>query len=428
MNIFHKLRKKVADNPELWIIFLIGVLLRATYVVATPIHVRSHDLMGHTEYIRYVVEHWTMPSDVLGWETHQPPLYYALTALWMHGSALLGRTAIAWQDLQLLSFLLSIGTLACGVQIAVMLFPAKRRSTLAMLFAGMIAALPGLVFLSSRISNDTLATLLMFAITALLLRWWKTGGTGVWWSVSGLCALGLITKVTVYPLIPIVLACLVTRREIPPAKKLSLASGFLILCAVIGGPFLALRLSQTYFLWLLEFGWGLGMNLRLLVPFHAGDFFVFHPGRLIISPLNDPWYDLPGRMYFWEYLFRSAFFGEWDFPGLLWPSRIIIAGALGLLPLAACGLVSSLRSREPFRIPLFLILLAGISLCLFTRIMHGAIPNQDFRFFPLLAVPFAAYVCYGIEALRKRWQMIGIVWAIALLFACGLFLLSVSLF
>lgn len=60
---------------EIAAILLLGIAIRVVYVSGTPYSVRAHDTGGHVEYIKYVANEGRLPAPMLGWETHQPPLY-----------------------------------------------------------------------------------------------------------------------------------------------------------------------------------------------------------------------------------------------------------------------------------------------------------------------------------------------------------------
>src|SRR5687768_7113857 len=99
-------KKDIRPYADLWLIFLIGAMLRVGYTAATPLEIRSYDWHGHLEYLTYVLQEWRIPFDSMGWEMHQAPLYYFVAAgvhLLFSGESLRG--------LQLFSLFLSVMTL-----------------------------------------------------------------------------------------------------------------------------------------------------------------------------------------------------------------------------------------------------------------------------------------------------------------------------
>ncbi len=419
-------RSRTPLTLDLLLVFLIGVLLRVQYVAGTPPEARSYDLRGHMEYIGYVFRNFRIPSDTLGWETHQPPLYYFFSGLIVKTDVALGRFAFVWKDLQMLSLLFSVLTLATCLWMTLRLFPKKSGQIPGLVFLGCLATLPGIVFVASRISNDTLTTLVLFVFFALLLQWWTDGSRWSWRLCSAVAGIGILTKVTAYLAFPVLLFCLWQRRRMQPAEKARLACEAIGIGLLLGGWFLALRLSQPYFPRLLDVGWGLNLSPRLLLPMRPGDAFSFSITRMLEIPFSNPWSDVYGRRFFWEYLFKSAFFGEWQYPKLVWLCRGILTGGFGVLALAAMGLMKDIRQKDRMLVPLLSLLAAGLLMVLLGRLVHFSVANQDFRLMPVIAVPVAAFACHGIASLRGGWRTAAVAWMTGFFILCASFIFTLS--
>jgi 4-amino-4-deoxy-L-arabinose transferase-like glycosyltransferase len=140
----------------------------------------------------------------LTYEDWQPPLYYLLqTPLFMAtGGSLLA--------LRLLSLLLGAGVVIAAYAVGRAVWPEQQWP--ALLAAAFVAFLPQHVAMLAAVNNDSLAELLIGALLWLLLVR-NDDGHARWWLVGLLLGLGLLTKATVYIMVPVVgLALLIRYR------------------------------------------------------------------------------------------------------------------------------------------------------------------------------------------------------------------------
>ncbi len=426
--MFRSLRREFSRHLTLWIILLTGVFLRIHYVLSTPFAIRSYDTSGHLNYILYVLNKWSIPASWSGWEMHQPPLYYFLAAFWVRGKMLFFNPADPpWFALQWLSFLISVLTLCIALWIARLLFPKPSQQTQAALFLGIIASLPGLVFMSSRISNDPLLTLLLFAFTGVLLAWWKSGKDRWWYGATVLGSIAILTKMSAAFTLPLLLICLWLRGSLPRKEKWIFAITAVVIVISITAWLFVIRLLDGSINHLVTPG-NISLNRLLTIPLGAQELLSFSPIRILSTTYNDPWTDMYGRKYFWEFFFKSAFFGEWRFlSGLRFLHRTMLLGGLLTLLLSAIGIVRDIRRRGSYRTPLLLILGSGCALLFLLRIIHSAGCSQDFRYVPQVIIPIAAYACIGLDALAPRWRTTAIAALTTFCIVCGMFILSIPL-
>jgi hypothetical protein len=138
-----------------WPLALAG-LLAAQCWLETPPSVRQHDVEGHREYIDYLSAEGKLPAVTQGWETYQPPLYYAIAAVWRWAWAGI-RQNDPFRSVQVLAAVLYVATVGLSLV-------AYRRFDLedveAVAAAGILALTPGYVFFAARINNDVLLPLL----------------------------------------------------------------------------------------------------------------------------------------------------------------------------------------------------------------------------------------------------------------------------
>ncbi len=372
-----------------------GILLRVLYLYYTPYEIRAHDPEGHLEYILYIARYFSLPSVRDGWEFYQPPLYYILSAFWLRLGTLLGRTQeMLLRDLQGFALLLSIGTLAVCTWIGSLLFRKRQEASQYTLFLWLLAVFPGLIFFAARINNDVLLAFWMFLSFAFLLRWWQKGRPADWYFSVIVASLGFLTKSNALLLFPVIFACLILKKRFPWQQKLLTALLSLLVIAVLSGWNIAMRLKTEESPFLVANLTNLSSDL--LVNPAIENLIEFNPLRMILHPYNNPWSDAEGRQYFWEYLFRSAFAGEFDFGPLFRPViSVLIALALFLLPVTIWGIWKTLRTQWYASFPLWfsaLVLLAGHAVY---RQFAPYSSSQDFRYSVLLLVPIMYFTVYG---------------------------------
>ena len=383
-------------------LLIIGFVIRLLYVNATSYGVRTHDLDGHLDYIKFIRLHWHLPMASQGWEFHQAPLYYAFSAGWM---ALCARffsftETTLFQSLQAWSLLFSVLTLSAALSVVRVLFSPKDRYGIA-LFGLFLCVFPGVVFFASRISNESLSLLLTVGLIALLLHWWHTPRWRWIIGIGALFALSFVTKVTVLLLLPAVLLTLFFRQATLRIRIYRV----LLFCAVVvmlAGWYPALRLVvETNRTKTLSFG-NDEMNHDLAVPRDAGHLLTFNPIAMARQPFNDPWSDGARRGYLLEYFFRSSLFGEFKFPSVLWIAYPLIVSLLLLLPCLLYGFYCEVRWSFRRLLPLHLVTVCLAAGAILYPLLFAFASNQDFRFSAALILPCSYYLTRGISHLPSR--------------------------
>ncbi len=398
-----------------------GIALRIVYFLSTSYTVHAYDWDGHVEYVRYVAAHFLIPQAQKGWEFYQPPLYYFLTGTMMRAGQWIGRGGgQLLEDTRVISLALAIGGVLLGVWLGRLLFPEKRSRPAVALFAALLAAAPGLVFFSSRITNDTLFVPLSFLWFGTLLSWWKQGRPLQWHLSSVLLALCLLTKSNALPYLPIAFVCLAVRPGLRLRERVRLG--------LLGGGIIALLSGWIFVLrFLVEretFIVGNRLNGAMGVTNTPGHLLSFNPFRILAHPFNDNWNDANGRQYFWEYLFKSAVVGEWNFGTALRPLTLLLQlFRLLVLGLTAIGLVAETRPRWRRMFPVLLTLVILLGAALAYRVRSPFSANQDFRFIPLVIVPAAFYAVRGWQTLRAGLRRCALGLLLALLVTETIFLL-----
>ena len=220
---------------------LIGVL----YAVYTPAW-QAPDEPAHYNYVRYLAENGRfpvlrygdyphayleqikaarfppeMPIEPIRYEFWQPPLYYVLaTPIYrLFDGALV--------PLRLLSVVLGAGVVAMAYAIALAVRPGD--TTLALAVAAFVAFVPMHLTMMASVNNDALAELLLAIVVLFLIRLTRKPRDNDQASprlahlviIGLLLGLGLVTKATVYVVIPLALIALlaIERRPVPFAQR-----------------------------------------------------------------------------------------------------------------------------------------------------------------------------------------------------------------
>jgi uncharacterized membrane protein YhaH (DUF805 family) len=290
----------------------------------------ANDELDHATYIEYVVRHGALPriSALNGHESHQPPLYYLLTAAWQKvlgipaftpsgvpnpdvaAESNAGRRflellhnytpaqhqdAVYLHELRLLSVLLGLATVLLSYGCARLVFA---RAEAALSVGLLVALLPKQLVVDSVVTNDTLViTLCALALFIFLLsekarresqeprRRWLMVGLGI---TLGLAA---ITKLNSLPLAGLLLCLtavpalrrwrLLADSALAVAGALAASLWWFIRNKALYGQFLASRATLSYLkAWLPP----------LVVPVswtNTGRFLHFVPSQLFRSV----WYD-----------------------------------------------------------------------------------------------------------------------------------------
>jgi 4-amino-4-deoxy-L-arabinose transferase-like glycosyltransferase len=223
------------------------ILLAIAYNLATPFgnngYANTPDEGAHFQYVQFVARAWRLPVfegyTGVGYEAHQPPLYYFLAAVVYH---LVGGEG---KGVRLLSTLCSAGVVWL-VWLSLRRI-APERPLLALSGMGFAAFLPMHIAIGSAVGNDALTNLLFAAVLYSLSPSSSQGAPGSHFRservgrevVLGiLLGLALLTKATAVLLIPVVAlgvlwqARLQGRHWVQAVRSTGMALG---LAVILGG-------------------------------------------------------------------------------------------------------------------------------------------------------------------------------------------------
>lgn len=356
----------------------------------------------------------------LSYEDWQPPLYYLLLTPFylLFDGALI--------PLRLVSLLFGTGIIVAAYAVARILWPAQR--WLALIAAAFVAFLPQHVAILASVNNDSLSLLIIALILWQLARMTRHNQVGEqingrqWPGLGLLLGLGMVTKLTVYIMAPVILilALAIYRRQWRRlvAALLRVAAP----AAILAAP-----------LWL--------RNI-LVYPGFDPLAMAAHDAVVVGQPRTVEWFAQFGVLETLERLitttFRS-FWGQFGWMGVLMDARIYqLLLLFSMLVLLGLVMRPFMRRRAKLngparRNPLVIGLLWAtffLNILLYLGYNTTFVQHQGRYLFPAL-IPIAIAVAAAIETwskpLTSRWPALRN--AIPLLFASALFLLDlVALF
>ncbi len=423
-------RKKFQWNVFAALVFCSALAL--VYAIRFFYYNFSYDADGHVNYIIFMRSLWSIPPPegygAEGWQFYQPPLYYFIVALWWVVGGFFGRNQ--WwliEDAETLSWIFISLSLGISALISTRVFKLEKEKFLRPLHVLLIGTIPGVLFMASRISNDVLFFLLSVLFLYLSLLWWHEQKRRDWillWIIVG-CA--FLTKSNSMLLLAAAAAMLVLKNGIPIFKRIGMGVmgiAIVFLCAGWYGIVRIIFHGQNVLVGNLN-----ALHIGLRFEPHFSQLFVFNPLALFRYPFNNPWSDTFRRQYFWEYFYRSAYFGEWDFghKATALASLLLLIG-VPLIGLAVYGLYRSLRTDWRKNAPMWIMLVLGFCAAISYRTLAPYGCNQDFRFIAPVVVPIMYYLLVGIQALPKKHARIA--WHTLTVYLCCAvaFLLSVTVF
>ena len=415
-------------------VFLSGCLLRILYSFSTAFFARGNDVCsGHVPFICYLSECWRLPPlHSQANEYFQPPLYYFLAAV---STALPKSLGISNNSLlqawEAESCFLSILMLAGFWAVSWMLFKRDRVSRCYFFFC--LAFYPIFIYNAGTINNDVLFNTLSSLWIILLVSVCKRSSLQKWLLLSVVLGLALLTKGNALLLILVSYLILFSTRQISHQAKSVLAVFMVSIIFVISGWFYIERAKvSTGPLNLMVH------NLSTIGPeFHIVEDFwkltTFDPVALFQYPYS-AYNELcdPRRQYFWEFLFKSSFFGEGFFcipldPQYIGIARVIVTCAFLLLPLILFGYGGALLRRSKEAWPL-LVMTPTILFSHWLYVMQAPfISSQNFRYSAILVIPFTYFLLRGLNKLPLVPRRIMQAVLLVLSASCGALMFSICL-
>jgi hypothetical protein len=406
-------------------VILLGIALRIFYYVSSGEGWWSHDYPAHIEYLVYVLKHWAIPPTQGGFVYYHPPLYYFLLAAFSRITEMMGAPPLTGSAtavpvsayVLMLSPVFSILTLFFAALIGIRLFRFRTEFWWRLAFVYYMAVFPGLIFMGAKcINNDMLLLLFSYIFFWQLACFWQTGKSANWRATFLTAAAACLSKGNGVLLIVAAFGSLLLKKSCTmrdkARKMMSATIWLLIICGWYG-------------LWRIVFDKQselCGNAVRYLEP-HSLYWtpFQFNPLSVVLNPFVIAWqrfsaYEVfPER--FWETLFKSYFFGEFNFTFHSMASLTELL-AMVLLLYGLYGIYLEVRKRQIFY-PCLIVLISQLGAVWLYRLRLGYFSGLgDFRYVPITLVPIFYYTINGIRATSGFLRYTGIFFLVALGICC----------
>lgn len=199
-------KRLTEENTAVFMMILLGVLLRCAYVLLSGLYDRQHDAgaytgmgtdfinPGHIGYIEYIYKFNKLP-DINPYERFaycHPPLYYFLSALWLKLNIVFGVAEdLAFENLQVLTLLCSCLCMVITYKILKVLDVKGNGLMIALAF---VVFHPATVILAGSVNNDILTLLFMCLIILGSLKWVRKKSLKNLLMLALYIGFGMITK------------------------------------------------------------------------------------------------------------------------------------------------------------------------------------------------------------------------------------------
>lgn len=232
--------KKMTYENAIILIFLVGIIIRFTYVLYTSAQSRQHDVYdfghdGHSGYIRYLFEHnFKLPDfdPTLVDQFYHPPLHHLIAAAWWKILANMGiLNYYAQESIQTLTLFYSI---CCSILTYKILRKFNIKGVILVSLFAVISFHPTFIIFSASINNDILSVTFMLAALYMALCWFETQKLKDIIFTGLFIGLAMLTKLSAYMIcVPIAIIFAVKFfQNIKEYKKYLIQFGiFLAVCA-----------------------------------------------------------------------------------------------------------------------------------------------------------------------------------------------------
>jgi hypothetical protein len=400
------------------IAILLATVLRFDYLMKTGYDERGYDVMGHVDYVSYILTNYKLPTPDTCWQCYHPPIYYSFNAiiykiLEVSGLATAFSLTSFMQWFSLTCFTLFNITLIQITQLFWSFSKIKYPKWMMITGVFLISFWPSFALHSIRLGNDVMLYL-WFAIGFYWVsRWWFDHR--LWQLLLSLifCGLAIYTKSNGLLLL-IVIATLILARwviEILPflkqfkSKKINVSklsinilkkSVSIIVSAILVGiimiPFVINIVNSKAKDPLVANSGGLGGALTMeskmkhYLLFDADGFVK----KLYAEPFNQDGF----RDFYWNYSLKTALIGEFSYAkeveGAVYLLSFIFVLLLGYFAVS----VLTKNSYISIYLPLISLLFVSFVCHLYIRSRISFSPTQDFRYILFTIMPFSIFLLH----------------------------------
>lgn len=204
--LYFKASKRLNENTLVFMMILLGVLLRCGYVLLSGLYERQHDAgaytgmgtsfvnPGHIGYIEYIYKFHKLP-DINPYELfayYHPPLHHILSCIWLQLNVWLGVSEeLAFENLQILPLLYSC---LCMPVVWKILEILNVRGKGLFIGLALMAYHPATIIMAGSVNNDMLTILFMSLTILYSLKWIQNKTLKHLIPLAFSIGLGMITK------------------------------------------------------------------------------------------------------------------------------------------------------------------------------------------------------------------------------------------
>lgn len=410
----------------LLVVISLSLILRIFYTSYTRFDVRTHDVEGHLDYIKYFAQNLSFPDADHCYECHQKPLYYVFSAVEARLLELSGfsytETTRALQITNALFFTLFI---IVGVLI---LKKFKLNKYLLLTVTTLFAFWPSGIIHSVRISNDSLYYFLYsLSFYSIFLYYLHRKSKTLWYSILFffLAIQTKITAISLFFVIGMILVTLFMQHKVRFGIKrmillicllgLTLFFSFIPFFFQANSRPLASRITKSD-----------QISDDLYVGNKLNNYLSFDVRMFVKYPFASTWDDALGRQSFWHQVLKTSLFGEFHIGknGIIYLALIESVLFLPLMFAIVVGVILSLRSS--YSTPFLLNALFLLMVFLIYRIRFPAANNTDFRYIYPILLSVIYFISIFLKKIQYRKLLYLIFMAMTLIFSAISFIIFLS--
>ncbi len=386
----------------LFAIIVASFLCHLSYVQATSLNMRQHDLQGIFFYMTEITRGGFNWRDFNPWNMyylfHQPLHFVLCGYLYQLGLFLWNSSEATGESLQYLSLFFVTATSLLAILILY-----KLKLPFRLLIAGSLLFVfhPVFFLFSGYISDDTPVMFWSVATTYFLLCWYKNGRICYLMWAATCFGLGTLTKLSMLLMVPAIVFLFVYKLITCKTNRLFLFQG-LCLFAIVALPLSLIWVIRNHILYDMPF-----YNVPDTAPFGQNFKILGLSERIFdFSQIFSPFLSIPQIVdaNIWLAILKTELFGEWNFV-LINSSVLIPAYTLYILHilLKICiiaGLfcyfflvIHKKNAVAPFTIFCFIQYLTVWIYCFKYAIDYPYACSTDYRLFAQILLPEVILVC-----------------------------------
>lgn len=394
----------------LWIIFLLGMIMRVGYMLYTPWYLRGHDVgavgvdencIGHAGYVLRLF-YGKLPENN-GSQFYHPPLYHFLAALTMHVSGWMRHIARGEDVIESAKVVSTVASMIALYQCKCMIDDLGIKGKASIITFSFLAFFPNYYLMGGRINNDCLAFMFCVLILRYTILWYRDSNwvntilLAVWFG------LGIMTKVSVATMAlgtAIVMLYVFWQQW----KNKNWKGLFLKFCGfgIISGGLGLWYAIRNYILYQQSFTYVPDTSLDS--PLYCGDHSVlqrFGPDFSFLTNIFNNSYE---DYNVFTFLFRGSLFGEWEFPAL--PVEFVklyyCAWWLLLVVMIAIMIYMLVRKSTKMMYVFFGTFVVQMASYIWFNIQFPFGCTMDYRYIPITTIVLAFFTgMFGMQATKK---------------------------